>query len=226
MKSGLFLDSELTEVKHWTSSTQLVEYCSEKSPDKIAIISVGKSRKEIESWFTNQKPIFITSTDPLPIEIDYETPNTLGIDRIVAAIGAKETFPNKNVLIIDLGTCITYDIVDEFGVFRGGVISPGLKMRMKSMHENTHSLPDISWDWAMYQGLGLGKSTKSCLARGTYQAIIHEIDGFIFDFETIFPKLTVMMTGGDHIHFESKLKEPIFADSNLILKGINRILKQ
>ncbi len=192
----------------------------------MGIVSVGKSEKEIAKALHKLPFQVISIGSKLPISVNYDTPETLGIDRIVGCIGAQGIYPNRSILVIDLGTCITYDVLDHTGTYQGGVIAPGLKMRMKAMHNQTQSLPDISWDWVMYQGSGLGKSTKSCLARGAHQAIIYEIRGFISDFRTIYPNLMVMITGGDAIHFESKLKEPIFADSNLVLKGINTILNQ
>ena len=209
---------------NWQSLDDLAQYCIQQKAHKIGIISVGKSIDEITRALPDLPLEVINTKTNLPIILNYDTPDTLGIDRVVACIGAREIIPDEAVLVIDMGTCITYDVVDKTGTYHGGVIAPGLKMRMKAMHNQTHSLPDISWDWVMYAGEGLGKSTKACLARGAHQAIIHEIHGFINDFRSIYPQLVVMITGGDAIHFESKLKEPIFADLNLVLKGINTIL--
>ena len=226
IKYGHFSGSDLIVASTWSSLGEIAKYCYDLQPDNIGIISVGMSSDKIAEELSQLPIEFITTKSKLPITLDYETPETLGIDRVAACIGAQVIYPNQPVLVIDIGTCITYDILDDTGTYRGGVIAPGLKMRMKAMHAQTHNLPDISFDWTMHIGDGPGKSTKSCLARGAYRAIIHEIKGFINDFESKYPELAVILTGGDAIHFESKLKEPIFADLNLVLKGINTILNQ
>lgn len=160
----------------------------------------------------------------LPIGLSYDTPDTLGVDRLAAAVGAWTHFPQRNVLIIDAGTCVTYDLLDAEGIFQGGVIAPGLAMRMQAMNAFTHALPDVRSDWNDHVISGPGKTTRQCLTRGAYDGLIHEIDGFITQFSKEYDELVVMMTGGDLMHFESKLKAHIFADFDLVLKGLNRIL--
>lgn len=162
---------------------------------------------------------------PLPIALDYDTPETLGPDRIAAAVGVNELFPNKNNLVIDLGTCMTIDLIDQSNVFRGGIISPGLQMRMKAMAHYTDRLPDISTEWMGIDAAELGKSTKECLYSGSFWGIIHEINGAIRTLEQDFTSLNTILTGGDAHFFESKLKAHIFAGSKIVQKGLYRIWK-
>ncbi|WP_436518014.1 type III pantothenate kinase [Ekhidna sp. To15] len=162
---------------------------------------------------------------PLPIKLNYNTPETLGADRIAAAVGALEVFPNKDNLVIDLGTCMTIDLIDVNGVFHGGIISPGLTMRMKAMANYTDQLPDISMEWNGIDSDELGKSTKECLFSGSFWGIIHEINGVVRTLEKDFTSLNTILTGGDAHFFESKLKAHIFAGSKIVQKGLYRIWK-
>lgn len=186
--------------------------------------SVKNYDEQLHEIFYGENYLKLTNETPLPIVVQYDTPNTLGVDRLAAAVGAYTIHPDKNVLIIDAGTCITYDILDRHGVFQGGVIAPGLKMRMKAMAHFTAALPDISEDFSQIMLKNLGKSTRECLLAGSLSATIHEINGFIDHFLKEYEELVVMITGGDAMHFESKLKAHIFADFDLVLTGLNRIL--
>tara|TARA_B100001250_G_scaffold379394_1_gene370036 strand:- start:322 stop:1041 length:720 start_codon:yes stop_codon:yes gene_type:complete len=186
--------------------------------------SVRHYDEQIRKIFYNEKYLMLTRQTSLPIAVNYDTPETLGVDRLASAVGAFTSFPDKNILIIDAGTCITYDVIDQSGVFQGGVIAPGLKMRMKAMSHFTDALPDISSEFSEIMLKNLGKSTRECLLAGSLSATIHEMNGFIDHFLKEYEDLVVMMTGGDTIHFESKLKAHIFADFDLVLTGLNRIL--
>ena len=199
-------------------------YQSLEDPNLHFIFStVRHNQDEILEVFKSQKTLILTHETPVPLQIDYETPETLGLDRLASAVGAYHLQQN-DVLVIDAGTCITYDLITKPGVFRGGVIAPGLNMRMKSMSHFTASLPDISENWLSISERTPGKSTKECLLQGSKQAMIHEMNGFIAQFTEEYPKLSVILTGGDGPCFESKLKAHIFADFNLVLVGLNRIL--
>lgn len=158
---------------------------------------------------------------PLPIKLSYGTPETLGLDRIANAVGAASIFPGENCLAIDLGTCITYDLIDDKGFYRGGAISPGAMMRLKSMNNFTARLPLVTMSRVEHP---LGTSTVKSLQSGVFFGIKGEIDGFISSFKMEFPGLKVMLTGGDALYFEKELKSNIFADFDLTLKGLNEIL--
>ncbi|MEQ8583947.1 MAG: type III pantothenate kinase [Marinoscillum sp.] len=167
--------------------------------------------------------LILTQDTPLPIVLDYHTPETLGVDRIAASVGAFHLY-KKDCLVIDAGTCITYDLVDKTGVYRGGAIAPGLRMRMKAMAHFTRRLPDVSTEWEEIPIRTQGKTTRECLVTGAFDGVVHEMDGFIEAFLKEYKDLAVILTGGDANYFESKLKAPIFADFDLVLTGLNTIL--
>ncbi|XOV92459.1 MAG: type III pantothenate kinase [Bacteroidota bacterium] len=222
IKSGEFVDDELTTVEFWDSLIQL--YTIKKENTSFwTFCSVRGNKYEIDQVFNESDHLVLDHETPLPIKLDYETPETLGMDRVAALVGGQSLYPNKNIMVIDVGTCNTYDILDANGIFKGGVIAPGFKMRMKAMSQFTKALPDISGEWEDLKDQYLGKNTRECLKSGSYQATILEIEGFIGYFRQHFEDLTILMTGGDASYFESKLKGPIFARSNLVLRGLNSI---
>ena len=158
----------------------------------------------------------------LPIENLYETPETLGKDRIAAAVGANELFPNQNILIIDAGTAITYDLVSEKNQFIGGNISPGLQMRFKALNHFTGKLPLVSYS-DEYQNIG--KNTTDAIRAGVQNGILYEIGQTIELFNRNYQNLQIVMTGGDSIFFDKKLNYSIFVHINITLIGLNRILE-
>ncbi|WP_425389450.1 type III pantothenate kinase [Ekhidna sp.] len=192
----------------------------ESSP--MIISSVRKLPADI---LGRPETIILSHKTPLPIRLDYETPETLGADRIAAAVGAHELFPDKDNLVIDFGTCMTIDLIDKTGVFRGGIISPGLRMRMNAMSHFTDQLPDISEEWQTLASGDLGKTTKECLYSGSFWGIIHEINGVLRTLSKDFTSLNTIISGGDAHFFESKLKAHIFAGSKIVQKGLYRIWK-
>ncbi len=157
----------------------------------------------------------------LPIENLYETPQTLGYDRIAAVVGANEQCPARDILVIDAGTCITYEFIDRAGRYHGGNISPGLQMRLKSLHAFTGKLPLVS---AEGRNLSMGKDTDTAIRAGVLHGIEYEISGYIQNLKQKYPQLLVFLTGGDDFSFDTNLKNIIFADRFLVLKGLNRIL--
>lgn len=158
----------------------------------------------------------------LPIENLYETPETLGKDRLAAAIGANEFFPDQNLLVIDAGTAITYDLVSEKNQFIGGSISPGLEMRFKALNQFTGKLPLVSYqdDWQM-----IGRNTTEAIRAGVQNGMLSEIAQTIEYFNRNYQNLQIVMTGGDSIFFDKKLNYSIFVHFNLTLIGLNRILE-
>lgn len=159
---------------------------------------------------------------PIPFETRYRTQDTLGLDRIAAVAGAQYLHPNKNILIIDMGTAITYDFLSEKGIHMGGNISPGLKMRFYSLHDYTHKLPLVD----VYEHITLlGDSTEQAIRNGVINGIIEEIEGTIKNIEKNYEDLTVLLTGGDAEFFEIKLKKSIFVVQNIVRLGLNIILK-
>ncbi|MEP7170004.1 MAG: type III pantothenate kinase [Bacteroidota bacterium] len=160
-------------------------------------------------------------TTPIPIKNKYKTPKTLGNDRLANAVGAAALFPAKDILIIDMGTCIKYDFIDKEKNYQGGAISPGLQMRYKALNKFTEKLPLIksSKEFSL-----TGNSTQQSILSGVQNGIIFEIDGMIEQYEKKHNELKVIITGGDHAFFADHLKSSIFAAPNLTLIGLNEIL--
>ncbi len=168
------------------------------------------------------KRIDLDEKTPIPIQNGYETPHTLGNDRLANATAIWKKNPNKNSLAIDIGTCIKYDIVNSKGVYLGGNISPGMNMRYAALQSFTDQLPLIDAEEFEF---GFGVSTKSSIQNGVQHAIFHEINGFIQRYQEQFGELTIFMTGGDLKYFDKGYKNPIFAHSDLTIFGLNEILK-
>jgi type III pantothenate kinase len=158
---------------------------------------------------------------PLPIKINYTTPHTLGKDRIAGAVAAHDTFFGNPLLIIDIGTAITIDFVSSSGIFEGGIISPGPELRYKSLHAFTGKLPLLK---PTEEVASIGNSTKTAIESGVQNGILFEINGYILRFMEQYPSLKTVITGGYSNLFDKKIKYPIFADSFLIPRGLNRIL--
>ena len=163
-----------------------------------------------------------TYQTPIPIRNLYRTPQTLGVDRLAAVIAAYNLKPHHPALVIDSGTCITYDFIDEHGQYQGGNISPGMEMRFKALHEFTSKLPRIQ---ALGETPPYGNSTETAIRSGVIRGIEHEISGYIQHLKKNYPSLLVFLTGGDDFSFDTNLKSGIFADGFLVLKGLNRILE-
>ncbi|SDN07386.1 type III pantothenate kinase [Daejeonella rubra] len=159
---------------------------------------------------------------------NYKSPATLGLDRLAGILGARSLFPKRNCLVIDAGTCITYDAIDKDGVYEGGSISPGLKMRLKAMHNFTGRLPEVELieynDWQGYD-------TMSAMLSGVVNGSFEEVKGFIEIYNSKYSELQVVLCGGDSIFFDYRLKNSIFAhalktEPDLVLIGLNEVIQQ
>lgn len=158
----------------------------------------------------------------VPIENRYKTPETLGKDRLAAVVGASFLIPDADILVIDAGTAITFDLIDAKKIYRGGNISAGLNLRLRALHEFTKKLPLVE---ARIDCPLLGDDTQSALFSGALQGIVFEIDGYINALKIKYPQLSTFLTGGSTFYFDTKLKSPIFAERNLVLIGLNQILE-
>ncbi len=157
-----------------------------------------------------------------PLKNKYATPHTLGVDRIALAVAAYYIYPKKNALIIDAGTCITYDMLDSKGTYLGGAISPGMYMRYKALHNQTSKLPLLqATDFLDF----IGNSTEESMHSGVINGICNEIDGVISQYSLRFKDLTVILTGGDAQFLSKRLKNTIFANSKFLLEGLNYLLE-
>ncbi len=167
------------------------------------------------------KLVVLSHLTKLPIKLNYKTPKTLGRDRIAAVVGAHHMFPKSSNLVVDAGSCITFDFIDNKGEYHGGNISPGLWMRTKAMNDYSANLPIVP---LKHTSTLLGNSTKSALQNGTILHTICEIEAFIDRCRHVYGRINVILTGGDARFLADNFKKKIFVDSNLILKGLNEIL--
>ena len=162
-----------------------------------------------------------TPDTPIPICNKYKTPHTLGSDRLAAAVGASILKPEKDILIIDAGTCITYDVIDAKKNYWGGNIAPGMQMRLHALHEHTVRLPLVQ---AEGEVPGLGYNTETAIRSGVLRGMKYEIEGYIKSMRAKYPNLLVFLTGGDKINFDTNIKNSIFADKFIVPRGLNKIL--
>ncbi|MDR1091703.1 MAG: type III pantothenate kinase [Prevotella sp.] len=157
----------------------------------------------------------------LPVQVMYRTPETLGRDRLAAVVGAQSLYPHRDILVIDAGTAITYEILDASGKYWGGNISPGMTTRFKSLKSATKRLPLLDERGDLPN---IGYDTETAIRSGVVTGITYEMDAYIDEYKLKHPELFVFLTGGHSFYFETKLKNPTFADVNLVLRGLNRIL--
>jgi type III pantothenate kinase len=221
-KGSKIIHREVVEIKDILEHIKLVsdKYNSIKS---AIISSVGKlNKKSINIIGGNFKLIELNSKTKLPFTNLYETPETLGVDRIALVSASVYQFPESNVLIIDSGTCITYDFITTKNEYLGGAISPGLRMRYKALNNLTTNLPLL--DTEIPDNI-IGRSTKSSIHSGVVNGVLNEIDGVIKAYEEKYLDLTVILTGGDANFLSKQLKSGIFANSNFLLEGLNYILQ-
>jgi type III pantothenate kinase len=186
----------------------------------LVVASVGDIEKEAFRSVENNLQIhFITPHDRFPFRNLYETPYTLGIDRMVLATGAVLQFPKQNRLVIDAGTCVTYDFIDSENNYLGGAISPGVRLRYESLHRYTAKLPLLTRENPAHF---IGNSTSQSIHSGIIEGLIHEIDGFISQYEQQYPNFIIILTGGDADFLAKRLKNTIFANSNFLLESLNQ----
>ncbi len=158
---------------------------------------------------------------PTPIINQYKTPETLGRDRLAAVAGAVALYPGEDLLVIDAGTCITYEYVNKAREYFGGGISPGLRIRFKALKKYTGKLPYLKKQDVDYL---IGGNTTESILSGVINGTSGEINHIISRYLSMYPDLRVLVTGGDARFFESYLKSPIFVVPNLVLFGLNKIL--
>jgi len=207
-------DSALEQVAH------LIE---QYRPDKAALAAVAGKDDEL-AFMVKEKVkgfVMVDGHTRTPINNAYASPDSLGADRLALVTAAHTLYPNNNNLVVSLGTCITYNLVQKTRTFRGGAISPGLHMRLKAMHTFTGRLPEVS---AEGDHMLLGYDTESCLRSGAVNGMAAEIDGMIAAYQAQYPDFNAILTGGDAPFFAGKLKSKIFADPDILLKGLNIIL--
>jgi type III pantothenate kinase len=223
-KIGWFDGDRMIRYQSRLSWSELIAETQRSSPERVIFSSVGRNLNDFTTALQRDdiSVIDLTPNTPLPIRKNYDTPQTLGADRIASAVGAQWLYPNEDVLIVDMGTCITYDYLDKSGSFEGGGISPGVKMRFAALHTFTERLPHLE---PVYKAELIGKSTKGAIESGVMNGMLMEIEGIIEQYRHISAHLRVVVCGGDVPLFESRLKPTIFVVPELVLIGLNRILR-
>lgn len=219
IKVGLFEGLELKDQKVFRSVQEIEMWASNQAISRGIVASV---RQEVA--LSLPIPLFIFGSDALrlPIKNLYKSPQTLGKDRLAGVIGARALFPDAACLVIDMGTCITFDLVNGHGEYLGGAISPGFHMRFKAMHHFTARLPLAEIPESAVELVGT--DTNSCLQSGVVNGIKFEIEMAIASYRSKYPNLKVLLCGGDAHFFESIIKGDIFAFPELVLHGLNHTL--
>jgi type III pantothenate kinase len=226
-KMAVFDGEEMIDlqVREDISVEQIQNQLDEHRGIKSAILSnVRNSDKKFAELFKNLEFfIELNHTVPVPFKNIYRSPETLGKDRIAAVAAASKIFPGQNVLIIDAGTCITYDLLNRRNEYIGGAISPGITMRYKALNHFTGKLPLVEASLNSEPN-PVGDSTSGSITSGVQLAIILEVEGMIAQYSLLFPELKVIVSGGDYFYFDKYLKSNIFATPNIVLKGLKEIL--
>jgi type III pantothenate kinase len=224
LKLGLFQQGRLSD--QWSlprgDSSAVAALLAKTPPDRIAVGSVGRPDPALMALLEAVAPVIsITGASPSPVRTCYADPGSLGVDRLANAVGAAALFPRRAVLAVDLGTCVTYDLVDELAVHRGGIISPGMRMRARAMHAYSARLPEVD---PPEDGPFPGMDTAGSLAVGVHRGLLMELRGFVDAFRQQHPALAVVLTGGDALRFARAMKNGIFAHPSLTLLGLHALL--
>jgi len=226
-KAAIFEQDELVYTEHYKAldTTILDTFLTKYSVDKAIISSVKKNSEEWEAGLKQKTQlIYFNAGMTTSIHNHYRTPTTLGLDRLAAVIGANYLYPDKDNLVIDGGTCITYDWIDAAGNYFGGSISPGLNMRYNALNHYTAGLPVVKQDDTFESNSG--DDTETAIRSGVQNGIKFELNGFIESYAKNKQQLNIILTGGDSIFFDTLLKNSIFApyiknEPHLVLKGLN-----
>jgi|TARA_R110002051_G_scaffold10175_11_gene38836 type III pantothenate kinase len=226
IKLAIFQGDKLLEKRETYLETfveVVIDLVKDHAVKKAIISSVGRLNEQQMRAVQNRFPtVVLNHNTALPFKNAYKSPETLGVDRLALVSAFAKAYPKQNGLIIDAGTCITYDFINAEGVYLGGAISPGLRLRYTSLHNLTANLPLLETkeveQW-------IGDTTESAIHSGVYNGLIQEIDGVIAQYKDKYEPLVVILTGGDAHILSKRLKNSIFAHSNFLLEGLNYILK-
>lgn len=223
-KTGIFNDAG--ELLHSDAYRNFSAHQIKELADRFEIVhgiisSTSKEVFDIAELNLQGKSITLHHTTPLPIDILYKTPETLGRDRIASACGAHHLYPGKNCLVVDAGTCITMDMVLGKGIFIGGNIAPGITMRLEAMHEKTGRLPMVE---PGYPELKFGDSTLHALQNGACLGAAMEIEGILNHAKKAYSEVSVVITGGDATLLAANVECQIFVEPELVIQGLFQIL--
>ena len=223
VKVALFEDKNLISASVLNDCTlqNILVFVGEQTISNAIISSVKSFNTDIEQIIKHFNAHFLNEKTPLPIIIDYKTPNTLGNDRIAAVIGAFCLFPNQDVLVLDAGTCLTIDFINKEKSYKGGRISPGITMRYRALNQFTSNLPLCEFSES---SMVIGDDTNSSIVSGVQQGILSEVQEIINIYKMKNKDTVIAVTGGDCFFFEKELKNSIFANPFLVMEGLNEIL--
>lgn len=198
-----------------------VEKIFSEYPDIVHVVASSVSIDPQQIPFPEQVSLHVVDGNwKFPYVNRYETPETLGIDRMILAAGATLKFPDQPRVVIDAGTCVTFDVVDAGNQYLGGAISPGVRMRYRAMHEFTAKLPQLD---PAFPESAIGKSTASSMHCGASLGAVYEIEGFLSQCAETHPNFITILTGGDADFLATRLKNTIFAHSNFLLESLNAL---
>ena len=220
-KLALFERGSIEKIYHFGSGNprQLEQFLKEvKGVDKGIVSNVNQPMEFKDLSF----PILELSRElNFPFGLQYSTPQTLGLDRIALVSAAQHLYKGEDCLIIDAGTCVTYDFLSKEGIYRGGGISPGIRLRLRSLKDYTARLPLIEIE----EDQLIGDSTKASILSGTVGGFKREVEATILEYQNRYPSLVTIITGGDAKLFDNLLKNSIFASPDFLLIGLNHILE-
>lgn len=224
-KAAVFDNDTLVGITSYTEiTTGVIETLFHKFPGIRASIlsSVINHPPELEHSLREKSfCVVLDENTPVPLKNNYQSPETLGRDRLAAAVAACTLFPGKDVLVINMGTCITYDFADQTGTYQGGSISPGMQMRFRALHTFTGKLPLIDYRENV---LLTGKTTEESILAGVISGMTAELEGIVSRYNAIYPELQVILSGGDLNNFDKQLKISTFAVPNIVILGLQKIL--
>lgn len=231
-KAAIVADGNIVELRVADSAAQLSlsELCNLHNVDRAIASVVGRQPDFASLLPARIRPCFhqLSHRSRLPITLEYDTPHTLGMDRVAAAVGARELEPDGALLIVDAGSCITVDLLDDQNRFQGGAILPGIHMRFNALHQFTAALPAVTLTPEEYHGQIAspitGKNTRDSIIAGVCSASLFEIQGFIESYRREYPSLKLFLTGGDADFFANRLFFPKFATPSLLIRGLDKIL--
>jgi type III pantothenate kinase len=224
LKAAIFENKTLSSVHvlHADALNEdIIALIAKNNVNNAILSSVIDHPQEIENTLATTTCFHkLVSTSKLPFTIPVGKPETVGADRLAIAAAATDLFPGENILVIALGSCVTYNFINTSAELMGGSISPGMEMRFRSMHEYTAKLPLVKADWNVPL---VGYDTATNMQSGVVLGMAAEIDGIIDLYRSKFSNFNAVLTGGDIGYFESHLKNKIFADPELIFKGLYAI---
>ncbi|MCF6366433.1 MAG: type III pantothenate kinase [Bacteroidales bacterium] len=228
-KAALFRRGEISHLSSFKTCEEITDkikkLTEQQSVKKVILSSVSSEFIELDNFLSENFDFYLklNHKTKVPIKNFYETPETLGKDRLAAVIAASNIFPNTDVLVFDAGTALTIDFINQNNEYLGGSISPGINMRYEALHYFTKKLPKLTIDENIDSLTG--KNTNESIITGVQNGILNEVEKYIEKYLIKYPELKVVFTGGDTYFFEKRIKNKIFTDPNIVLKGLNIILE-